>query len=65
MQTFLTWDYTAGRNDPCPCGSGKKLKKCCLEKFNIIKRMMQSFGSKTQFNYAIDPTLIVECEIPL
>jgi uncharacterized protein len=19
-----------GRNDPCPCGSGKKLKKCCL-----------------------------------
>ncbi len=21
---------TAGRNDPCPCGSGKKYKKCCL-----------------------------------
>jgi uncharacterized protein len=20
-----------GRNDPCPCGSGKKYKKCCLE----------------------------------
>jgi len=20
---------TAGRNDPCPCGSGKKFKKCC------------------------------------
>jgi len=20
------------RNDPCPCGSGKKYKKCCLEK---------------------------------
>jgi uncharacterized protein YecA (UPF0149 family) len=19
-----------GRNDPCPCGSGKKYKKCCL-----------------------------------
>jgi uncharacterized protein len=18
-----------GRNDPCPCGSGKKAKKCC------------------------------------
>jgi uncharacterized protein YecA (UPF0149 family) len=18
-----------GRNDPCPCGSGKKVKKCC------------------------------------
>jgi uncharacterized protein YecA (UPF0149 family) len=20
-----------GRNDPCPCGSGKKFKKCCIE----------------------------------
>jgi uncharacterized protein YecA (UPF0149 family) len=19
-----------GRNEPCPCGSGKKYKKCCL-----------------------------------
>jgi len=22
---------TTGRNDPCPCGSGKKYKKCCLQ----------------------------------
>ena len=21
---------TVGRNDPCPCGSGKKYKKCCM-----------------------------------
>ena len=21
-----------GRNDPCPCGSGKRFKKCCLRK---------------------------------
>lgn len=21
----------AGRNEPCPCGSGKKYKKCCLK----------------------------------
>ncbi|MCI0659165.1 MAG: SEC-C domain-containing protein, partial [Acidobacteria bacterium] len=21
---------SAGRNAPCPCGSGKKYKKCCL-----------------------------------
>jgi hypothetical protein len=20
-----------GRNDPCPCGSGKKYKQCCLK----------------------------------
>ena len=26
-----------GRNDPCPCGSGKKYKNCCLlkEKDNL------------------------------
>ncbi|MDT8324176.1 MAG: SEC-C metal-binding domain-containing protein, partial [Bacteroidota bacterium] len=23
---------SVGRNDPCPCGSGKKYKKCCLAK---------------------------------
>jgi SWIM/SEC-C metal-binding protein len=22
-------ETTVGRNDPCPCGSGKKYKKCC------------------------------------
>jgi uncharacterized protein YchJ len=21
----------SGRNDPCPCGSGKKFKKCCMK----------------------------------
>jgi|GEM_PF-4194091 hypothetical protein len=21
-----------GRNDPCPCGSGKKYKQCCLRR---------------------------------
>lgn len=21
-----------GRNDPCPCGSGRRFKKCCLKK---------------------------------
>ncbi|MFC1717562.1 SEC-C metal-binding domain-containing protein [Candidatus Poribacteria bacterium] len=24
--------HTVGRNDPCPCGSGKKYKKCCMGK---------------------------------
>jgi tetratricopeptide (TPR) repeat protein len=23
-------EKTPGRNDPCPCGSGKKYKKCCM-----------------------------------
>ena len=25
-------DQKIGRNDPCPCGSGKKYKKCCMLK---------------------------------
>jgi SWIM/SEC-C metal-binding protein len=25
----VTVDKKIGRNDPCPCGSGKKYKKCC------------------------------------
>jgi len=25
-----------GRNDPCPCGSGKKYKKCCLGKVSAV-----------------------------
>lgn len=26
-----------GRNDPCPCGSGKKYKKCCMLKLQALK----------------------------
>ena len=29
---FLRTEKPVGRNDPCPCGSGKKYKKCCLNK---------------------------------
>ena len=29
---------SVGRNDPCPCGSGKKYKKCCLGKTEAARR---------------------------
>ena len=29
-KTVVRKDPQIGRNDPCPCGSGKKFKKCCL-----------------------------------
>ncbi|MBI3327944.1 MAG: SEC-C domain-containing protein, partial [Nitrospinae bacterium] len=29
---FRREDTKVGRNDPCPCGSGKKYKYCCLNK---------------------------------
>lgn len=42
-----------GRNDLCPCGSGKKFKKCCIDKKDLnvkivpretIKPIMPGFG---------------------
>ena len=27
-----------GRNDPCPCGSGKKYKNCCMKKDQEMER---------------------------
>jgi preprotein translocase subunit SecA len=29
VQPIVKKDKKVGRNDPCPCGSGKKYKKCC------------------------------------
>ena len=31
-QPIRNKDKKVGPNDPCPCGSGKKYKKCCLQK---------------------------------
>jgi len=31
-------NVTIGRNDPCHCGSGKKYKKCHLEKDEVADR---------------------------
>jgi hypothetical protein len=31
-----------GRNDPCPCGSGRKFKKCCLNKSGAIAQTYQA-----------------------
>lgn len=28
-QQIINLEPKVGRNDPCPCGSGKKFKKCC------------------------------------
>ena len=42
-----------GRNDPCPCGSGKKYKKCCLLK----KRDADSFILGLNNLYALVKTI--------
>jgi len=32
MTTYVRAASKVGRNEPCPCGSGKKYKRCCLAK---------------------------------
>ncbi len=32
-------DGNVGRNDPCPCGSGKKYKKCCMSRDDEARRL--------------------------
>lgn len=32
-----------GRNEPCPCGSGKKYKKCCLRKSKEAGKLSPRF----------------------
>ena len=32
VETIVNVDEEPGNNDPCPCGSGKKYKKCCKNK---------------------------------
>ena len=39
FQPLIRKGKKVGRNDPCPCGSGKKYKHCCLPK--EIERDMQ------------------------
>ncbi len=37
-----------GRNDPCPCGSGKKYKNCCLNKDRIVRLRDMSWRQDEQ-----------------
>jgi hypothetical protein len=32
VRPIVQGDPKVGRNDPCPCGSGKKFKKCCMNR---------------------------------
>lgn len=40
-----------GRNDPCPCGSGKKYKKCCLP---LERKIGSMLNVEDLLNYASD-----------
>jgi hypothetical protein len=50
-----------GRNEPCPCGSGKKYKKCCLNKTDderlaeAIMYSMQSIEKNARIKQCLHP----------
>ncbi len=55
----------AGRNDPCPCGSGKKFKKCCESKM-ISGRFMAAkvdAASATQIRKAVGLTSLFQARL--
>ncbi|HET9295427.1 MAG TPA: SEC-C metal-binding domain-containing protein [Candidatus Binatia bacterium] len=33
---------SVGRNEPCPCGSGVKFKKCCLTSETLTNNSLRS-----------------------
>ena len=43
-----------GRNDPCPCGSGKKYKKCCMGKDKLDAKQAHQQDKDADFHDDID-----------
>ena len=43
-----------GRNDPCPCGSGKKFKHCCLGKENSTSSSHGAAGMPETLRRALE-----------
>jgi hypothetical protein len=63
-------DYTVrrpvpkiGRNAPCPCGSGKKYKKCCYEKDQRLLRDASPYEGITMTQLRAMPKLANDAEI--
>ncbi len=44
-----------GRNEPCPCGSGKKYKRCCFEKDSRRLHDSSAVAGKTKEELRYDP----------
>ncbi len=48
------------RNDPCPCGSGKKFKKCCLQKNNELTLQEKATSLMNKGSFAEAEELLTE-----
>ena len=45
----------SGRNDPCPCGSGRKYKRCCFEKDRDRLSFSSEVAGKTVAELRVEP----------
>lgn len=52
-----------GRNDPCPCGSGKKYKKCCWAKDKAEQQAKQAVVNKPPVTKSVQDEW-VETDLP-
>ena len=46
-----------GRNDPCPCGSGKKYKQCCIDR---VSKQSTELQDELEKIVAMNPNLTVD-----
>ncbi len=49
-----------GRNDPCPCGSGKKFKKCCLDSQRLGKSASALHPADPALEWPTDPEFAID-----
>ncbi len=57
LETLVAQDLgvaKVGRNDPCPCGSGKKYKKCCLLKQSAAPVASRPSGPESRLRERLD-----------
>ena len=51
-----------GRNNPCPCGSGNKYKKCCLSK-DLENKAIEEAMAGQQFESLDDAQIFVNHKV--
>ena len=50
-------------NDLCICDSGKKYKKCCMKKYEIVQRIMHDIKNPKAVAYSIPGVKVSEMAI--
>jgi hypothetical protein len=55
LLSILHQDKAVGRNDPCPCGSGRKYKQCCLREPQLGTADRRRLALHQGVRYAVGP----------